>query len=284
MKSTKNSLEQKHTIPYFAINDSFEIVYRNNSTSCPVLPHTHNALELYFTLTDLPDVLLNDTVSSVAKGSLIIIPPYYVHQLFNQKLTIFERYIVTVNTFWLSNVFVSHPELMHYTSPRIISLSKEKQEKLCMQLNQFLKNGNMVSVKTYIEFFSLMNLLDTIIMDSYSDKRHAPRTISRSQKTVNNIITYINEHLTESITLDKIADNFFMNKDYLARLFKEHTHSTIGQYVSMQKINMAKSLLADGLTVSQVQEKMGFSSYSYFFKFFKKMTGISPSHFRKIYL
>ena len=75
----------------------------------------------------------------------------------------------------------------------------------------------------------------------------------------------------------------FMNKDYLARLFKKHTHSTIGHYISMRRVNMAQILLADGLTVSQVQEKMGFSSYAYFFKFFKKITGMSPKEYGNLY-
>lgn len=279
--SDKATIQQQTAVPYFAVNDSFEIVYRNNSTSCPVLPHTHNALEIYFTLTDLPDVLLNDTVSNVAKGSLIIIPPYYVHQLYNQKLTVYERYIVTINTFWLNNVFSSHPELFRYAhQPGIITLTKENQRILCGCLEHFLENKDIVSVSTYAEFFSLLGLLDTIVLEASAREPHMQPTISQSQKTVNNIIAYINEHLTENLTLADVADYFFMNKDYLARLFKKHTHATIGHYISMQKISMAQGMLAEGMTVAQVQEKMGFTSYAYFFKFFKKMTGVSPSHYR----
>ena len=44
---------------------------------------------------------------------------------------------------------------------------------------------------------------------------------------------------------------------------------------------MAQLMLSEGQSVSRVQEQLGFTSYAYFFKFFKKMTGISPSHYRK---
>lgn len=45
--------------------------------------------------------------------------------------------------------------------------------------------------------------------------------------------------------------------------------------------NLAQTMLAEGRTVTEVQELLGFSSYAYFFKFFKKMIGISPSQYRK---
>ncbi len=271
-------------IPYYAVNHSFDVVYRNQGTSSPVIPHTHNALEIYFTLTDLPDVLLNDTVSSIQRGSLIIIPPYTVHQLFNQSLTVYERYILSINTIWLSNVFASHPELLQYAypagHPRIITLSDDEQAVLCGYLQQFIRNHKQVSLHTYTDFFILLDQINTMV--SKSDKQVYPTqlTISKSQEMVNQIIAYLNEHILETLTLASIADHFYMNKDYLARLFKKHTHSTIGHYIAMQKISMAQGLLTDGLTVAQVQEKMGFSSYAYFFQFFKKMTGISPSHYR----
>ena len=282
MKMTgKNVIQQQSAVPYFAVNDSFHVVYRNNSTACPVVPHTHNALEIYFTLTDLPDVLLNDTVSNVAKGSLIIIPPYFVHQLFNQELTVYERYIVSINTVWLNNVFSSHPELLdHARQPGIITLSMEEQRTLCSSLEHFLERDAAMSVGTYAEFFNLLSLIDSMILEADTQKPHMQLTISKSQKTVNDIIAYINEHITENLTLDAVADYFYMNKDYLARLFKKHTHAAMGHYISMQKISMAQGLLAQGMTVAQVQEKMGFTSYAYFFKFFKKMTGVSPSHYR----
>lgn len=103
-------MKTQMTIPYFTIDAPYELAYRNNGTSSPARPHTHNALEIYLTMSDLPDVLLDDTVSSVSKGSLIIIPPHHVHQLFNQKLTIYERYVLNINSDWLYTVLGAVPD------------------------------------------------------------------------------------------------------------------------------------------------------------------------------
>ena len=278
-------MKAEQIIPYYSVDIPYDIVYRNNSTSCPVKPHTHNALEIYFTLTDLPDVLLNDTVSSVSKGSLIIIPPHYVHQLFNQKLTIYERYIITINSNWLNTVLDKDTELMTYASytslPAIVQLSESNISILRDKLDNCLQNQCNSSLSKYADFFSMLSILDDEITKGLHKNFLEKLSISQSQKNVNEIISFINKHLTEPLTLDIIADKFYLNKDYLGRLFKEHTHATIGHYISVQRASLAQNMLAEGQTVSEVQEKLGFSSYAYFFKFFKKMTGISPSQYRK---
>lgn len=269
-------------IPFFAVNVPFDIAYRNNSTSAPVTPHIHNALEIYFTLSDLPDVLINDTVFSVEHGSLIVIPPYTVHQLFHQKLTVYERYIISINASWLGQVFASTPELLLFSDShddfRIIHLSDSEQKEICRQLSPLIGKKPKLTAADYANFFALWNKLHSILV---LQKDSNMLKISSSQKNVNEMISYINKHLTEPFTLEQMASHFYINKDYMARIFKEHTHTSIGHYISVRRASMAQQLLESGLTVTQVQEKMGFSSYAYFFRFFKKMTGISPSQYRK---
>ncbi len=280
-------MKPNQIIPYFAVTSPFDIVYRNNSTSFPVKPHTHNALEIYFTLTDLPDVLLNDTVSSVKAGSLILIPPYNIHQLFNQKLTIYERYIVTINSSWLETVLGdSSSSLMPYASsqsqPTIITLSSAKSSDLSRRIGTYIQESKAPSISAYADFFSLLEYIDSLISEDFAKKGIKKLSISKAQKNVNEIIEYINDNLCKPLTLESIAANFHLNKDYLARLFKEHTQATIGHYISVQRASLAQNMLSSGHTVSEVQEALGFTSYAYFFKFFKKMTGISPSQYRKM--
>lgn len=277
----ENSTKQ---YPFYSVEIPFEVVYRNEITKSIVLPHTHNALEIYFTLSDLPDVLLNNKVSKVSRNSLIIIPQNHVHQLFNQKLKVYERYIITINTLWLKKVFSYSLNIMDYAisanHPIIIPLTEHKSTILKTTLEVNYTLFTYKSLFGYTIFFSLLEILDSIIKDSLQKNKSSQRLITPSQKKINQIIEFINENISEPITVQQIADEIHLNKDYMARLFKEHTHSTLGHYIAVQKTSLAQTMLLQGNTVTQVQEKLGFSSYAYFHKFFKKMTGLSPSQYR----
>ena len=85
------------------------------------------------------------------------------------------------------------------------------------------------------------------------------------------------------ITVEMLADHVQISPAYLSRLFKTHAHISISRYITLQKISSAQSLLREGYTVAQVQEKLAYSSYAYFFKTFQKNTGLSPSKYREKY-
>lgn len=107
--------------------------------------------------------------------------------------------------------------------------------------------------------------------------------ISSTQKHINDMIAYIRDHIGEPLTVTDLANHFYLHPDYLSRLFKKHTHTTVNRYITLQKIATAQSMLRDGYTVAQVQEALGYSSYAYFFKTFLKNAGISPSRYRSEY-
>lgn len=271
-------------IPYYVINEPYELFYKNSTAAYPVGAHTHNAAEIYLTLTDLPDVLLNDTVSKVRRGNLILIPPFCVHQLYHEKNICYERYILNLDIQWLKNVLHPHQELLeclsHAERPQILALPENELSQLTNAFRTFLPQTQERSIESTVAFFSMLSVLDTTVHIARKALPVQSIVITKSQKNVNDIIAYIHQHLETEITLNDIAAHFFLNKDYLSRLFMKHTHTTIGRYITIQRITKAQEYLRDGMTVTQVCDKMGFSSYAYFFKVFKKMTGISPSHYR----
>lgn len=276
--------QERQDIPYFAVNLPYELVYRDNVVTNTVSAHIHNVTEIYLTMTDLPDVLLNDTVSKVMRGSLIIIPPFCVHQLYHRKNMAYKRYILNIDVKWMEYVLSESTADIDYMknpqNPVIIPLEKEKLDVLLESLNRFLPIQAEHNMRTLSVLFELLSEMDTIVHElRRSDLQEIPLVVG-SQKKVNDIIAFINENLMTGITVEQIAKHFYMNKDYLSRLFARHTHTTIGRYIAIQRIAKSQDLLRAGKTVMEVQEIMGYSSYSHFFKTFQKMTGTSPSRYR----
>ena len=275
-------------IPYFAVQEPFELTYKDGIVTRTVCAHTHNVAEVYLTLTDLPDVLLNQTVSQVRQGTLIVIPPFCVHQLFHRENLEYRRYILNVDVNWVEAVLAKSRVDLGYMKdaqqPLILSLGEEELERLLGQLDALVKSREKGELQAVAQFFTVLGEINSMVLERKREPGGEPLMVVGTQRRVNEIISYMNEHIMTGISVEEIAKHFYLNKDYLSRLFAKHTHTTIGHYMAMQRIAKAQELLREGWTVAQVQEMMGYSSYAHFFKTFQKMTGMSPSRYRGRFL
>ncbi|MCR5330689.1 MAG: AraC family transcriptional regulator [Lachnospiraceae bacterium] len=274
---------------FFPIDIPYDIVYRNNSPEYPVGPHAHNGAEIYITLTALPDVLLGDQVFAVPADTMIIIPPFCVHQLFHETGIVYERYVLNIRDSWLKSALFDPsqlpPCLLPDNQPLLIDLSSPKSKSFKKKLTDYFRQLIMLSNTTSPHGLSVFFEMLAIITDHVQKLGNAYHAlpVSAPQKKVNGIISYIQEHIREEIHISDLAGHFYLNPDYLARLFKKHAHVSLGHYLTLQKITTAQELLREGHSVASVAEELGYSSYAYFFKSFQKITGISPSRYRSQY-
>lgn len=95
---------------------------------------------------------------------------------------------------------------------------------------------------------------------------------------------YLDNNLHEKITLDDLAERFYINKFYLTRLFREQYGSSVINYLLYQRISRAKELLRfSDCSVEEVGAKCGMPDANYFSRAFKKIEGMSPKAFRKLW-
>lgn len=100
-----------------------------------------------------------------------------------------------------------------------------------------------------------------------------------------NVMNYLNRHFAEEITMDNIAAEFFLHKDYITHVFKDETGFSLMSYVISLRINRAKLLLAETeKSVTDIALECGYADFAHFSKQFKKHAGLSPSQFRKAVL
>lgn len=281
--ATRKNISQK-TVPLFSVSPPYEMVYRNEVSPNPAEPHSHNATELYYTLTDLPDVLMNDSISMIPAGTLIIIPTFCIHQLYHENHVVYERYILSIHTGWLKAAFCGIPTVfsrLEEPTPLFFSPGGDRKNELLDHFHRLLGYEDKLSPASLSAFFDFLSFFGTIIR-SFEPESEFNLPTSESQKKVNSILAYIHDHISEQISVTDISSYFYLNPDYLARLFKKHMHIPISRYIMMQRISEAESLLRNGHSVNQVQEELGFSSYAYFFKTFQKFTGMSPSRYSRL--
>ena len=103
----------------------------------------------------------------------------------------------------------------------------------------------------------------------------------RQEDAVEQVITYIESHLSEDLSRKILAGQVYLSEDYLSKLFVKEKGMPLNNYVAMSRINRAKILLrGSDLPVSKVALKVGYTNFSYFSKTFKDFTGSTPNEYR----
>jgi AraC-like DNA-binding protein len=97
------------------------------------------------------------------------------------------------------------------------------------------------------------------------------------------VTTYLNEHYTYDVPLERLAKIACMGTTKLKMTFKQMHYCTITEYIQQRRMNQAEQLLSKtDLTIGQVAQAVGYSSASRFAELFRKKTGILPLEYRKI--
>lgn len=100
--------------------------------------------------------------------------------------------------------------------------------------------------------------------------------ISSDNEIVTDVMDYINEHITEKITLDDIEHKFHFSKNHLCRIFKKSTGYTMLEYMNRKRVDMARAMHRDGYSLYDAALEVGFGSYSSFYRAFIKEYGRTP--------
>lgn len=126
----------------------------------------------------------------------------------------------------------------------------------------------------------LNNLLTIIFQDSLVVGNHSDYYDKR--KNLSEVKQYLEDHFCEHITVDQVADRFYINKHYLGRIFRQKYGMTLNAYVLYLRVVHAKYLLRfSNMTMDEIASDCGINDANYFSRMFKNIEGVSPSEFRK---
>lgn len=107
-------------------------------------------------------------------------------------------------------------------------------------------------------------------------------SISHSKRVVQQVSKFVEDHMNQPLSISDIATHFFINSDYLSRMFKTETGISLKEYIIQQKMQSARILLRTTvLPVNVIASRLGYDNYSYFSQVYRKMMGISPKDERR---
>lgn len=262
-------------------NDHFPRIYA----------HTHDFYEIYIYLNGSVKLFIEDGIYNVKRGDIVVIPPYTVHQLFpiapEQINEEYDRIYLYISTACLSSFQFNEHSLLQ----PIERAAKEKRYHFHIadpsDFERIFDCMMSIYENSKTEFYGKELLNRSHILQSITLlNRHIlsdmePRNTTHVNPLIDDVLSYINEHYMEPLTLESIASHFYLSKYTLSKLFKKQTDRTLHNYILLKRISIAKQKMTEGLSPSAIYNEIGFTDYSTFYRAFLKMEQISPKDFAK---
>ncbi|MGB3606260.1 MAG: AraC family transcriptional regulator [Psychroserpens sp.] len=138
--------------------------------------------------------------------------------------------------------------------------------------------------KFYLQSLGLQIFVNQLLQFGDDKLKDSDKSILRINEInrVDDIAVYIEKNLDHDLTVARLSSLTALNPNKLQTAFKYLFNKTVNEFVTTTRLNKSKELLADNeLNVSDVVDKVGFKSYSYFSKIFKQRFQISPSVFKE---
>lgn len=249
----------------------------------PMDMHIHDCYEMYYSVSGGKQFLINNRLYNIFPGDIFFINQYESHHLTKIDSQIHERIVFSIYPEFLRSMSTKDTDLdicfqdRSLKSNHKVSLSPEEQKRFLYYVHKLTDiqgyGSDLLERAAFLEMMVFLN------------KRFQKNYMKDTEKEINGntqvdaILSYINQHMGEPLSLEQLASHFYLSSSYLCRLFKSATGTTINKYITARRISHAKELLAEGCSVTETCEKCGFRDYSNFFKAFTKATQVSPKRY-----
>ncbi len=258
--SHKNLISQLHHCYYQATLNLSKEEKRTYST------HFHGYYEVLLLVQGNIDVIIEGAKYNLSANELIIIPPNTFHYIIPDQ-NIYQRIIFH---FSLNEKLCELNSKKYYFRPNSNSfniLPSFISKFIYYQTN--LSNADFGLIAESLTSELIIWICNTTSEPYLKKISHNP--------LIQQILLYIEEHIYEQVTLKDLSQHFHFTENYISILFKKAMHIPIATYIKNKKMDAIHSALEKGIPAVQVAADYGFTSYSTFFRLYKKTFNELPS-------
>ncbi|QGH34462.1 helix-turn-helix domain-containing protein [Gracilibacillus salitolerans] len=241
--------------------------------------HAHEIYEFYYLLSGNGTFTVEGNKYLLNPNSIMLMRSNEAHYLQMNKDLPYERIVLHF-----------FPQILDQIDPDRILLTPFDNRSL--GVNNFYPSGsfsnqlvrsclnNILEVKDndYKKRVAIITNLLTILNElNKSFHNYHPQLLFTAQNSqMTEVISYINEHLFENISIESICKQFYISKSQLNTLFKKATNTTVWKYIITKRLISARHLLYDGVPAVEACMQCGFKDYSTFYRRYRDFFGTSP--------
>lgn len=256
--------------------------------------HFHSEYEIIYISESTGTQFVGNSIESYRAGDVLLIGSNLPHYLKSDEIyhsanapSKVRGTIIQFEKEFMQHAVNFYPQFM-----RIKKLLEESRmgvffpagcsQKLIELLNLIPVEKGMNQITSFLQLLKVMSEIKQRKTISKPDFEY---NTEHNASRVDKVISFINKNYTRQITLDEIASFASMNATAFCRFFKKETGKTFTKYIFDMRIGYAcKLLLMNEMSISQIGVVCGFETISHFNKIFRKVSGYSPTEYRKTML
>ena len=269
----------------YMLSRDYEIFYYSDRNLGEVALHFHDYYEFYFFLEGDVSIQLGDTQCRVNPGDFLLVPPGLLHRpIIHSPAAPYRRFV-----FWISQQYCDSLQalssdylylMQHVKESRSFLYSFDTatfngiQARLFRLIDETQSNRYGKEAQCLLCVNELILHLNRLIYDRLHGSGRGPTVSLAGQLTA-----YIENHLDEDLSLDHLAEVFYVSKYHISHAFKDSFGISLHQYITKKRLAQCREALLSQPSITDVYQSFGFGDYSSFYRAFRKEYGISPKDF-----
>ncbi len=239
--------------------------------------HAHDGYEIYYFESGEIQYYIEDQRFLMVAGDMLVIPPGRMHRVITVDRSVrYSRFVMDLSESYARRLMGKVQEHFIFQGVRHYHIATgDKDNEIKGMLMSFLamEADEAGALERDATLSLLLLRLDKMM-------KRAPAQQGK-EHSLAQVIRYIDANFTRNVTLEEMAERFFISKYHLLRRFKALTNSTVHQYILSKRIHLARALLRQGMSPADVAAECGFQTYSGFYQAFLNLTGQKPSSYQK---
>ncbi len=241
--------------------------------------HWHKSLEIIIPVHGTVKLWINGKQAKVKRGDIYIINSRDVHQMYwIEDTSYYEGYCLQIDYQYM---LASNPRLkyIYFNNPK----DKRMTNTIIRIIDVIVRAYNKHNENTLLYIESHILLLLYVLCENlgvYQDDQVKEKS---NDKRIHDIVSYMEIHYYEDLTIESIANHFHLSTRYLSTIFKEQLGISPKEYLTRYRLKKAEeSLVETNYTIIDIAMSHGFSNLNSFFREFKKHYGQTPLQYRKM--
>ena len=261
------------------LRESFHYFHLRDSAGQELDFHFHEFDKLVILLSGSVDYLVEEQRYALTPWSVLLVRHHAIHKAVIDRSLPYERIILYLDRRYFERVFPGAGLMDCFDQAdrrrrHMLTASEEQLSELrgAIEAYERAAGDERIGAQTMRETLIIQLLIHINRLHEAAPER-AEQT---GDPKLRQVLSYINEHFRESLTVEALAERFYMSPYHFMRQFKAQTGSTVHAYVRQKRLMNAARLLREGVPAARAAAESGYGDYSAFHRAFKESFGVSP--------